>query len=215
MKTLTEKYNGVLEGNFSKEQFLRDARLTQPNFITQFNSYDEAVQILLNKSLISKNTPVVVEEKNTYTSTPVVNDEDLFSFETLQRGIQYEFEQEGIDSTYHEYTEEEYLKAKKKVITNLKKDPNYYLNQLKKDTKKEKENKLEPFTKSKTVDKDNATTKVQLKKVNEIKSKSKVDKTYLKEIFKKLITDILKEDELKDFEKAVKRKTFTLNGNIL
>lgn len=54
MRTLTEKYNGVLKGLFSKDQFLRDARMEQSNFITQHNSYGDAVNILLNKGLISE-----------------------------------------------------------------------------------------------------------------------------------------------------------------
>jgi len=54
MRTLTEKYNGVLKGLFSKDQFLRDARMEQSHFITQHNSYGDAVNILLNKGLISE-----------------------------------------------------------------------------------------------------------------------------------------------------------------
>ena len=54
MRTLTEKYNGVLKGLFSKDQFLRDARMEQSNFITQHNSYGDAINILLNKGLISE-----------------------------------------------------------------------------------------------------------------------------------------------------------------
>lgn len=54
MRTLTEKYNGVLKGIFSKDQFLRDARMEQSNLITQHNSYSDAINILLNKGLISE-----------------------------------------------------------------------------------------------------------------------------------------------------------------
>lgn len=54
MRTLTEKYNGVLRGLFSKYQFLRDARMEQSHFVTQHNSYGDAVNILLNKGLISE-----------------------------------------------------------------------------------------------------------------------------------------------------------------
>lgn len=52
MSTLTEKYKSVVEGTLSKEQFLRDARLSHPNLITQFNSYEDTVNILKNKGLI-------------------------------------------------------------------------------------------------------------------------------------------------------------------
>lgn len=62
MKTLTEKYNGVLNETFSKDQFLRDARLEQPQLVTQHNSYQDAVNILLNKGLISEMKDIVVQE---------------------------------------------------------------------------------------------------------------------------------------------------------
>ena len=54
MRTLQEKYNGLLEGTFNKNQFLRDARLELPNLITQFNGYDDAVQILKNRGMIQE-----------------------------------------------------------------------------------------------------------------------------------------------------------------
>lgn len=64
MKTLTEKYNGVLKGTFSKDQFLRDTRLEQPQLVTQHNSYQDAVNILLNRGIISEikeDKPIVKE----------------------------------------------------------------------------------------------------------------------------------------------------------
>jgi hypothetical protein len=61
MRTLTEKYNGVLKGLFSKDQFLRDARMEQSQLITQHNSYNDAINILKNKGLISE---VSMEEGN-------------------------------------------------------------------------------------------------------------------------------------------------------
>jgi hypothetical protein len=54
MRTLQEKYNAINEGNFSKDQFLRDARMQQPNLITQYNGYDDAVQILKNRGMIQE-----------------------------------------------------------------------------------------------------------------------------------------------------------------
>ncbi len=54
MRTLQEKYNGINEGKFTKEQFLRDARMEQPNLITQYNGYDDAVKILKNRGMIKE-----------------------------------------------------------------------------------------------------------------------------------------------------------------
>ena len=52
MKTLTEKYKAVLEGKYNKKQFVRDARLSHPNHITQYNGFDDTVAILKNKGLV-------------------------------------------------------------------------------------------------------------------------------------------------------------------
>lgn len=54
MRTLQEKYNAINEGKFTKEQFLRDARMEQPNLVTRFNGYNDAVQILKNRGMISE-----------------------------------------------------------------------------------------------------------------------------------------------------------------
>jgi len=54
MRTLQEKYNGINEGKFTKEQFLRDARMEQPNLVTQYNGYDDAVKILKNRGMIKE-----------------------------------------------------------------------------------------------------------------------------------------------------------------
>ena len=54
MRTLQEKYNAIQEGKFSKEQFLVEARMQQPQLITHFNGYDDAVQILKNRGMIQE-----------------------------------------------------------------------------------------------------------------------------------------------------------------
>ena len=52
MRTLQEKYNAIQEGKFSKDHFLAEARMQQPQLVTQYNGYDDAVQILKNKGMI-------------------------------------------------------------------------------------------------------------------------------------------------------------------
>ena len=62
MRTLQEKYNGIQEGKFSKEHFLAEARMQQPQLITRFNGYDDAVQILKNRGMIQEATTVKFSE---------------------------------------------------------------------------------------------------------------------------------------------------------
>lgn len=63
MKTLQEKYNGVLEGLFTKEQFIVEARRQHPNIITQHNSYQDAVQILKNRGLLFEDYENFLKQK--------------------------------------------------------------------------------------------------------------------------------------------------------
>lgn len=63
MRTLQEKYNAIQEGKFSKENFIVDARRELPNLITRFNGYDDAVQILKNRGMISENKYSQAEEQ--------------------------------------------------------------------------------------------------------------------------------------------------------
>jgi hypothetical protein len=39
MRTLQEKYNAIQEGKFSKDQFLVEARMQQPQLVTRYNGY--------------------------------------------------------------------------------------------------------------------------------------------------------------------------------
>ena len=54
MRTLQEKYNGIQEGKFSKDQFLVEARQQLPNLVTRYNGYVDAVQILKNRGMIKE-----------------------------------------------------------------------------------------------------------------------------------------------------------------
>lgn len=239
MKTLTEKFNAVLEGRYSKSQFVRDARLSHPNLITQFNGFEDTVQILKNKSLIfeakawmmGKDYPgygqvVSIEKEDEFVHVTFVsndkettytfvedpgdrdkwievsesineelekykaekspeyqyeaNSEDDYSIETLERGIDYELEKKGFNTVDFDGSEEDYQKAKTTVLKNLEKNPNYYLNILADLPTAQPKRRVDTF---KEVEKDNF-----IDKDNGLK------KAQLKEAFKKLVINILKEE---------------------
>lgn len=130
MRTLQEKYNGINEGNFTKEQFLRDARLQLPTLVTQYNGYDDAVQILKNRGIIQE---VKIEEARLtnksltdYRYKPT-NDMDKYPYEQILRGLRVELEGLNVLGTP---TPEEYTKALGKVLKNLEKDSIFYTNQV-------------------------------------------------------------------------------------
>ena len=127
MKTLQEKYNAVLEGNFPKSQFVRDAKMEVPRFISPYNGFEDTVQILKNKGMLVEAKAETPEYDKPAPGYPL---------EALERGIDYELEKAGVDTATETATEGQYENAKKKAEKNLDKDPNFYLHLLSGDSKK-------------------------------------------------------------------------------
>ena len=125
MKTLQEKYNAIQENRFTKAQFVRDARMSFPGLITQFNGYGDTVQILKNRGIISE----AKKESPVYEPPVPIVEEDYYSIESVERGIRTELASLGVNPIMG-VTVEEYEKAKALVLKNLKKDPNFYLHAI-------------------------------------------------------------------------------------
>lgn len=174
MKTLQEKYNGVINENFSKKQFVRDARLELPNLITQFNGFEDTIAILKNRGMIQE---AKKQETPSY-DKPAPG----FSIETLQRGIDAELQGLGIDTAIETPSVEQYEKASQKAHKNLEKDPNHYLHLLSGDSKKvDKHDKYVEVKKNNHVDTFNGLKKAELREmitklVREKKAKKDYDK---------------------------------------
>ena len=150
MKTLTEKYRGVVNETFNKTQFVRDARMALPNLISQFNGFEDTVSILKSKGMISDAKKA--DEK-------VYN----LSDEAIRRGTDFELEAMGLMSQ-DKVSEEDLAKAKDKALVNLKKDSLHYLNLLAGESSKvDKHDKPVEFKKGKEVDTFNGTKKADLK----------------------------------------------------
>ena len=140
--TVTEKHRAVQEGKMAKSEFVRQMRLGYPEHITQWNGYDDTVQILKNRGLLYETIkPVVVEEKIDAMKLP-------YSLESLDRGIRYEFAAAGID--YHAGARiniEQYNEALNKAKANLDKDPMHYLNLVSGESSKvDKNDQLRPVS---------------------------------------------------------------------
>jgi hypothetical protein len=156
MRTLQEKYNGVINENFSKKQFVRDARLELPNLITQFNGFEDTVTILKNRGMIQEAKKQEVPEYD----KPAPG----YSLEALERGIDAELEGMGINTAVKTPAKEDYDKAKEKAEKNLAKDPNHYLNLMSGDSKKvDKHDKYVEVKKNNHVDAFNGLKKAELK----------------------------------------------------
>ena len=121
MRTLQEKYNAILEGNFSKEQFRRDAVMQLPNVVSKFNSFEDMTTILKNRGMIAE------AKKDIHTSEYAKTDakpEDHISLDLIDAGIKCELDEKfgRLD-----VSEEDYEKAKATAIKNLSKNPLYYI----------------------------------------------------------------------------------------
>ena len=150
MKTLTEKYRGVLNETFNKTQFVRDARMAWPNLISQFNGFEDTVSILKTKGMISDAKKAEEKPHN-------------LSDEAIRRGTDFEIEAMGRMSQ-DKVSEEDQGKAKEKAISNLLKDPLHYLNLLSGESSKvDKHDKPVEVKKGNEVDTFNGMKKADLK----------------------------------------------------
>ena len=144
MRTIQEKYNAVLEGNFSKTNFLRDAKRELSQFLSPFNGFPDTVAILKAKGVLVE---AKVEKTLQYTP-PAVG----VSLEAQQRGIDYELEAMGLMSN-DTVTEKDYDKACKKALKNLNKNPMHYLNLIAGESKKvNKHDQMVPVNKKNSKD---------------------------------------------------------------
>jgi hypothetical protein len=117
--TATEKYNSVLEGSMAKGEFLRQMKQAFPNYLTVSNGFEDSVQILKNRGMISENKLKDIRH--------IKSPEDNFSLTSIDRGVNYELNKAGIDSS-GVVTKEQYIKARQQTILNLQKDQAFYYN---------------------------------------------------------------------------------------
>jgi len=155
MRTIQEKYNAILEGKFSKAQFVKDAKRELSQFLSPYNGYEDTVSILKSKGIIYEAKKQEVPEYD----KPAPG----YSIETLERAVDYELEGMGLMSQ-ETVSEEDYAKAKKKAEKNLEKDVNHYLHLLSGDSKKvDKHDKYIEVKKNNHVDTFNGLKKAELK----------------------------------------------------
>jgi len=67
MKNISTQYQDLLEGKMTKHQFLRNARMMFPSFVTNHNSFADSVSILKTKGMLVEGNAV----KGTPDKTPV------------------------------------------------------------------------------------------------------------------------------------------------
>ena len=123
VKSVTERYRAVNEGTMSKKEFVRQMRQQYPMHITQFNGFDDSVQILRNRGLLFETKTEVVEEAKVYDDRPALT----YSLDALDRGIRVELATMGVEPGQQSIKGEDLKKATKKAKDNLEKNPTHYL----------------------------------------------------------------------------------------
>jgi hypothetical protein len=121
MKNIQKQYQDLLEGKMSKQNFMRNVRMEFPQHVTNVSSFEDTVKILKGKRIISEAAkPEGVYGHNPNAETPPAPGIDQLNYYQVYHGIQYEL------ALMPEITDENYIKARKKVVDNILKDPDAY-----------------------------------------------------------------------------------------
>lgn len=99
MKSIQNQYIQLIEGNLSQANFMRNIRMTFPQYISNVTNFEDSVKILKNKGILSE------AKKQEYQCNPV----------ELAMGIKVEFEHTNDPK-----------KAEKIAMDHLKENPSYY-----------------------------------------------------------------------------------------
>ena len=148
--TATEKYRAVLEGKMAKREFVRQMKQTYPMFISQYNGFDDTVQILKNRQMIFEAPKPAFSGVKVYDDRPALT----YSLDALDRGIRIELNAMGIDVASSSIKPEEFKQAEKKAKDNLEKDANHYLNLMAGESNKVDKHDKEKEVKRGAADKD-------------------------------------------------------------
>jgi hypothetical protein len=121
MKNIQAQYQDLLEGKMSKANFMRNIRMQFPQHISPVTSYDDSVKILKGKRILNE----VKKPEGVYKHNPNAEDDlyrgmDHLNVYVADRAIKYEL------SKMPEITDENYVKARKKVVAKMLKDPDAY-----------------------------------------------------------------------------------------
>ncbi len=197
---VAENYKAVVAGRLAKGEFVRQMRQQFPNLISQFNGYDDTVQILKNKQVIFESTVNEAPTKEkVYDDRPALT----YSLDALERGINYELAAAGLMAhDKFNINADDYFKAEKKAKDNLEKDSLHYINLISGESSKvDKHDREEEVKRGEgKIDVFNGLKKADLKEAKELLKEGKLD-----DLAKKLGVDVNKlkaaADKIRDMER--------------
>jgi len=126
MKSVKQQYIDLQEGKMSQTQFLRNVRLTLPQYVTNVTSFNDSVRILKNKGILSEADTKSSEGEGKWKT---VTGKDLYSHFKEIDNLNGQEVLAGVDYEMQKNCDLSKLEAQKIVIKNLKKNQFYYTSQ--------------------------------------------------------------------------------------
>ena len=130
--TVQNLYTQYLDGKVTKQKFLYEVRRDQNlTMISPSNSFDDVVKILKNKSIISEKASKESKQSTGKQEVDIIAKTiDMVNPYEYARGMNYELDIIDVPATSGDLDKDNVLKAQKKVLTNLTKNPQYYYEKL-------------------------------------------------------------------------------------
>lgn len=132
-------YNRFQKDEISKEKFLYEVRKQSHLPITKFNSFEDTIQILKTRGLISEEIGKYKADKNVPFPKQEIKTIDQVSPHEYAKGINYEFDLFEKSVGQNMPTDEELSKVQEKVLRNLSNDEYYYTKKCMSDIEKKQE----------------------------------------------------------------------------
>lgn len=127
--TVQNLYTQYLDGKVTKAKFLYEVRRDQNlDMISHHNNFDDTIKILKNKNIISEKASK--ESTGKQEIDIIAKTIDMVNPYEYSRGMKYELETLDNSITSVDLSEDNVLKAQKKVLTNLTKNPQFYFDKI-------------------------------------------------------------------------------------
>lgn len=129
--TVQNLYTQYLDGKVTKAKFLYEVRRDQNlDMISHHNNFDDTIKILKNKNIISEKASKESKQPTGKQEVDVIAKTiDMVNPYEYARGMDVELDMTDIP-VRRDLTGDEVLKAQKKVLANLTKNPQYYFDKL-------------------------------------------------------------------------------------
>jgi len=119
MKSIQNQYRDLQEGKMTQSNFMKNVRMSLPQYVTNVTSFKDTVKILKNKGILTEAKEEMPKGSNAKELYSEFAEADNLNQQEIITGITIE----------HELApEKSYNEIAKLVIKNVKKEPNYYTN---------------------------------------------------------------------------------------